>query len=438
MPSSIRVLMPNGQVAEMKLETYLAGVVAAEIGAHAPLEALKAQAVAARTYAAAAHRHAAEGADVCTGPHCQEWKRVDPIVAPGIFQALSETWGIVAIHDGKFIDAFYFEHCDGRTRSSEEVHISPVAYLRGVECACGFVALKGHGVGMCQRGAIVMARRGASFEQILQHYYRGIVVIHSGRPTVQEITAPEPPKPARKSRATSKRAKAKPVELAEQVSPAPPLAEPKQEPAPVAEITAPEIAAPPVEPAPVAETPELVESPQLETPAAPVIAQEPVAEIPAVEVEAIPEESPVQVEQAPAEPVQEPISVPSYVEQLNNPTPTPAPIVPPVETKITPILEHELPTLDEQIAVKKPRVHIDHLPGQRMIAGCLPSAGVVVSIEDAKKNKTLVFSGSAPHYGEGGFETIVGEDGRYVVAIDGERVEVKVEGDTVFISWCGS
>ena len=44
MPSSIRVLMPNGHVVEMKLETYLAGVVASEMGANAPLEALKAQA----------------------------------------------------------------------------------------------------------------------------------------------------------------------------------------------------------------------------------------------------------------------------------------------------------------------------------------------------------------------------------------------------------
>jgi hypothetical protein len=79
------------------------------------------------------------------------------------------------------------------------------------------------------------------------------------------------------------------------------------------------------------------------------------------------------------------------------------------------------------------RVHIDYLPGQRMIAGCLPRAGVVVAIEDVQGNKTLVFSGSAAHYGEGGFETIVDEDGLYRVSIDGETIEVQVRGETAFI-----
>src|SRR5450759_5836118 len=72
LPTSLRILMPNGRVDELKLETYLAGVVATEIGASAPLESLKAQAVAARTYAAAAHRHPEQNADVCTTAHCQK------------------------------------------------------------------------------------------------------------------------------------------------------------------------------------------------------------------------------------------------------------------------------------------------------------------------------------------------------------------------------
>ena len=46
-------------------------------------------------------------------------------------------------------------------------------------------------------------------------------------------------------------------------------------------------------------------------------------------------------------------------------------------------------------------------------------------------------AGSAPHYGPGGFETVVTEDGRYVVVIDRERIVIDVEGDTVFLSWCG-
>ena len=44
LPAWIRVWMPNGHIEEMKLETYLAGAVAAELSISAPLEALKAQA----------------------------------------------------------------------------------------------------------------------------------------------------------------------------------------------------------------------------------------------------------------------------------------------------------------------------------------------------------------------------------------------------------
>ncbi len=169
-------------------------------------------------------------------------------------------------------------------------------------------------------------------------------------------------------------------------------------------------------------------------PEARAVEAEPIIEEPA----AAASQAPAEIETAAAEPIEEPIPVPSYVEQLNNPQAPVAPVELPVETKVPLISEHELPSLDEHVAVTKPKMHIDHLPGGRMIAGCLESAGVVTTIEDQRKNKTLVVSGSAPHYGEGGFETIVGEDGRYVVAINGERVEVNVTGDTVFISWCGA
>src|SRR5512143_1114898 len=127
-PGSIRVLMPSGQVVVMKLETYLAGVVGCEIGANGPLEAIKAQAVASRTYAASAHRHPELGADVCTTGHCQDWKRVAPVVAPEVFRAVSETWGVVAIHDGNLIDAFFFEPCDAHPRNSEVVVTPAIPY----------------------------------------------------------------------------------------------------------------------------------------------------------------------------------------------------------------------------------------------------------------------------------------------------------------------
>jgi Stage II sporulation protein len=383
LPTALRILMPNGRVDELKLETYLAGVVAIEIGASAPLESLKAQAVAARTYAAAAHRHPEQNADVCTTAHCQKWKHVDPVVAPEVFRALSETWGMVAVSEGKLIDAFFFEHCDGHTRNSEDMLMPTVKYLRGVDCSCGFLALKGHGVGMCKRGAIVMARRGASFEQILRHYYRGVVVIHTAvenhvapeaEPAAPIVQAPAPKPPAHRRKA----ARGAPVKLERQ------KVETRKSPRPSRTRTAPH-----------------------PMPASPAVA--PMKETIIVE---------------PTPPAAAPVraAAENKTEKLRDvivgevvPKSAAAPSEPPRE-------------------IKPPRrVHIDHLPGARMIAGCLPNAGIAILIEDPLGNKSVAQSGSAEHYGEGGFEVIVEEDGRYLVTLDDQVVEVQVNGETVFI-----
>ena len=416
LPTSIRVLMPTGEVEEMKLETYLAGVVAAEIGANVPLEALKAQAVASRTYVASTRRHREYNADVCTTGHCQKWKRVDPVSAPEVFRALSETWGMIATHDDKLIDAFFFEHCDGRTRNSEEMLMPAMPYLRGVDCSCGFLTLKGHGVGMCKRGAIVMARRGASFQQILQHYYRGVAVINTAReapvaPEVQPARAAEPAK--EKSRRRARKAKEpavrpRPVQP-ERAQPRPTIAAaPKPAPRPV------RVARPVPTPPPLADRRRLTDDGRRMTDGRGVSASvAPARPAPAARAESKPTE--------PAAPVV-------------NETPTGAAKVTEATAPAQPVVvAAELPALKEMPAQVMRRVHIDYLPGQRMIAGCLPRAGIVVAIEDAQGNKTLVFSGSAAHYGEGGFETIVDEDGLYRVSIDGEAIEVQVRGETAFI-----
>ena len=79
------------------------------------------------------------------------------------------------------------------------------------------------------------------------------------------------------------------------------------------------------------------------------------------------------------------------------------------------------------------RVHVDHLPGARMICGALPRANVVVMIESSRGENAIVYSGTAPHYGEGGFELAVAEDGKYAVTIGGQLIDVEVQSDTVFI-----
>ncbi len=489
LPAAVRVLMPNGQVEEMKLETYLAGAVAAEIGAAAPLEALKAQAVASRTYVVSAERHHEQSADVCITGHCQKWKRIDPVSAPDVFRALSETWGMVAVHNGKLIDAFFFEHCDGHTRNAEEMLIPAADYLRGVDCSCGHLNLKGHGVGMCKRGAIVMARRGASFVQILRHYYRGIVVMRmmaekQAAPSLEEAKpthAPETKKPrARKivretnpvasialehpvikwhprprvivhpaiqpaapvvpsGRALLKKmsmpfrrktdgAKPTPIETPHN-KPEPP--KPVQVAAPITETTQPVVTTP------VQSTEEIAFVPTLAEPAPPTIeetapiveATQPSASAPVPSIEEI---IPIPMISEPAPSI---IQVATLTQPAMEETPAPVVVAPAVATPSvdSPVPEHALPPLEGIVIKPARRMHVDHLPGSRMIAGCLSRAGIVVAIENGDGHTTFVFSGSAPHYGEGGFETMVDQDGTYHVTIEGETLEAQVEGETVFI-----
>ncbi len=179
-PERVRVLSGDSVVV-MELEEYLRGVLPREMGWEAPLEALKAQAVAARTYAARAveyPRHREKGADLCTTTHCQVWS---PTHHQRTDQAVEETAGVVATYDNEIIGAFYFGHCDGHTRNSEEVWRLALPYCRSVECICGYQERYGHGVGMCQRGAMAMAEKGATYQEILTHYYTGIEVTKGGR-----------------------------------------------------------------------------------------------------------------------------------------------------------------------------------------------------------------------------------------------------------------
>src|SRR5690349_6884894 len=69
-PDAVAVRDPAGATATIPLEEYLKSVVATEVPATWPLEALKAQAVAARSYLAA---YVARGASICSTTACQVW-----------------------------------------------------------------------------------------------------------------------------------------------------------------------------------------------------------------------------------------------------------------------------------------------------------------------------------------------------------------------------
>lgn len=258
-------------VNELSLENYLRGVVPNELGPDKfpLLDALKAQSVAARTYALAGRRrfdhlgfdlYADERSQVYLGPASEH---------PLSDQAVRETAGRVVMFDGRPIEAFYSSTCGGLTADYAEVfegepipylaggspcpdqesryhrwtveidpsairgildHFAGVGRLRNLEIlrrgSTGRVTAMrfrggsgervlggldarralglrshyldsvkvdrdrdgwavrvridgrgfGHGVGMCQVGAVSWARRGKDFEEILQFYYRGTKV----------------------------------------------------------------------------------------------------------------------------------------------------------------------------------------------------------------------------------------------------------------------
>ncbi len=172
-PSTIRVLMPDGTVQVMVLEEYLKGVVPVEMGRSRPAEALKAQAVTARSYAATSHAHSNQGADICTTQHCQVWRGAH---YPQTDLAVDETRGEVVVYNGEIARTYYFAHCDGHTRNIADVWGGNLGYCLAVPCICGFTSLYGHGVGMCQEGASAMAVQGNSYRDILKHYYTGVEI----------------------------------------------------------------------------------------------------------------------------------------------------------------------------------------------------------------------------------------------------------------------
>lgn len=121
----------------LSLETYLRGVVPAEMGPRAfpALEALKAQAVAARTYTIAhLGERAAEGYDICATQACQVYEGVGA-EHPLTDRAISETAGEILLWQGRPIDAMYHSTCAGRTEDASAVLPERAApYLVGVPC----------------------------------------------------------------------------------------------------------------------------------------------------------------------------------------------------------------------------------------------------------------------------------------------------------------
>jgi stage II sporulation protein D len=212
-------------VVRMDLETAVSAVVAAESPPGATAEALKAQAVAARSYLLAGARH--EAFDFCDTTHCQFLRAP---AAPGdpAELAAAATRGLVVTYQANVVRALYARSCGGTTQTLRDAGMAGEGYPyfsvicdacrrepetwrstlsrqtvesfleRPTESARLQVARQagwsrlpgvrfrtssegdtvmldgagiGHGIGLCQRGAASMAAGGAEFEAILRYYF---------------------------------------------------------------------------------------------------------------------------------------------------------------------------------------------------------------------------------------------------------------------------
>lgn len=233
------------------LEEYLRSVVPAEIGGKAPTAALEAQAVAARSYALRNHqRHAPNGFDLCDEVHCQVYRGLRTESVPS-GQAVQRTAGWVLTHGAYLANTVYHANCGGHLASSQDVWKgAPVPYLTGHPDSIGnrrfFCApeerkaspgpkssptkpgktsskaalashkqekakivptipntagrftrhpSRGHRVGLCQDGAIGMAKLGYNGAAILNFYYPGttLCAISSNRQLAQMTKTPSSP-----------------------------------------------------------------------------------------------------------------------------------------------------------------------------------------------------------------------------------------------------
>lgn len=115
----------------VNLEDYTQGVVGAEMPANSPLEALKAQALIARTHALfivnVSKRHRHEGYDVCDGQHCQVYAGLHS-ETERTRAAVAATRGRIGTYKGQLAHLIYSSNCGGSTQSGDDIGWGNVSY----------------------------------------------------------------------------------------------------------------------------------------------------------------------------------------------------------------------------------------------------------------------------------------------------------------------
>ena len=140
---TIPVLMTDGTLRQMDLEDYIRGVVLAEMPASFEMDALKAQAVAARTYAlrrqTLTDRHP-QGAVCADHTCCQAWmsdedylkSRGTKLDLEKVRDAVNETAGQVLTYEGRLAETTYFSCSGGQTEDAAAVWGEEIPYLQSV------------------------------------------------------------------------------------------------------------------------------------------------------------------------------------------------------------------------------------------------------------------------------------------------------------------
>lgn len=140
---TIRVMFEDSTIEEVELDKYLIGVLAGEMPSSFPLEALKAQAVASRSYVLYQKNNNNRDYDVMNTTTNQVYKNEETLRATWkdeydtkiekINQAVSETHNEVMTYNDQIINALFFSTAPGYTENSEDVFTSNLPYLRSVE-----------------------------------------------------------------------------------------------------------------------------------------------------------------------------------------------------------------------------------------------------------------------------------------------------------------
>ncbi len=162
-------------VVSMHRETAVGSIVGAELPVTGtPIDAAAAQAIVARSFIAGTARPRHAEADFCDTTHCQFLRSPAPN-GTAIAEAVRLTRDLALFSGAGPIAARYSAACGGRTRGGRE---NGYVY-QPVECEIcqqAHLARRGHGLGLCQEGAIGLARAGWTWPHILRKYYPGTSV----------------------------------------------------------------------------------------------------------------------------------------------------------------------------------------------------------------------------------------------------------------------